>query len=91
MYQQIYFVSKRTGTFADVLAAYGLAAVLDELLAQGMGRLARRRVRLRDGGPYYTVELSEPLRSEWVESSQFFQGPAPFITTGRTKPGRCAA
>jgi len=87
MYQQTYFVSKRSGTFADVLAAYGLAAIVDEVLAQGKGRFARRRVWLRDAGPYYTVELSEPLQPEWVEGCQFFRGPAFFITTGRTKPG----
>jgi len=28
MYQQTYYMDKRTGTFADVLATYGLAAVL---------------------------------------------------------------
>lgn len=67
MYQQTYYLSKRTGTLADVLAAYGLAAVLGELLAQGNGRHAHRRVWLRDAGPYYTVELSEPVRPDWVE------------------------
>jgi hypothetical protein len=87
MYQQTYFVSKRTGTFADVLAAYGLAAVLDQVLAQAKGQFTQRRVWLRDAGPYYAVELSEPLQAEWVEGCCFFRGPAFFLITGRTKPG----
>lgn len=86
-YKDRYFVGKRTGTFTDVLVAYGLAAILDEVLAQDKGRFARRRVWLRDAGPYYTVELSEPLRPEWVEGCQFFRGPAPFLITGSTQPG----
>jgi hypothetical protein len=68
MYQQTYFVSKSTGTFADVLAAYGLAAVLNEVLRQARGEFGHRRVWLRDAGPYYAVELSEPLRAEWVRT-----------------------
>jgi hypothetical protein len=72
MYQQTYFVSKRTGTFADVLVAYGLAAVLDEVMRKVKGPSGQWRVWLRDAGPYYTVELSEPLVPEWVGTCSRF-------------------
>lgn len=85
MYQQVYFAEKRTGTFADVLAAYGLAAILDEVLAQGLGRETRRRVWIRDAGPYYAITLEQPLRPEWVENCSYFAGPAAYVTTGRAE------
>lgn len=85
MYQQVYFAEKRTGTFADVLAAYGLAAILDEILAQALGRETCRRVWIRDAGPYYAITLEQPLRAEWVENCTYFAGPAAYITTGRTE------
>lgn len=72
MYQPVYFTEKRTGTFADVLAAYGLAAILDEILAQALGRETRRRVWIRDAGPYYKVELPEPMRKSWVDNCRPF-------------------
>jgi hypothetical protein len=85
MYRQDYFTAKRTGTFADVLAAYGLAAILDEILAQALGRETRRRVWIRDAGPYYAITLEQPLRAEWVENCTYFAGPAAYVTTGRTE------
>jgi len=85
MYQDKYFMDKRTGTFADVLAAYGLAAVLDEVLAQARGRDAPRKVWLRDAGPYYVIELPEPLREEWVEGCQPF-ALVPFVQTRKAIP-----
>lgn len=85
MYRQDYFIAKRTGTFADVLAAYGLAAILDEILAQALGRETRRRVWIRDAGPYYAITLEQPLRAEWVENCTYFAGPAAYVTTGRTE------
>lgn len=86
MYQSMYFMDKRTGTFADVLATYGLAAILDEILAQALGRETRRRVWIRDGGPYYVIELEQPLQPKWVENCAYFAGPAAYVTTGRTNP-----
>lgn len=80
MYQQIYYVDKRTGTFADVFLAYGLATLLDSIL----GRFVEddHWVRIRDQGPYYAIELSHPMQEEWVNKSPF-QALAPYIRTGR--------
>lgn len=75
MYQQIYYVDKRTSTFADVLAAYGLAAVLDEVVTQAIGRHVQGSTWLRDAGPYYIIELLEPLQEAWVD------GCRPFVTS----------
>ncbi len=84
MYQQIYYVDKRTGTFADVFLAYGLATLLDSVLAHFVE--GDRWVRIRDQGPYYAIELSQPLREEWVNKASF-QALAPYIRTGRGEAG----
>lgn len=72
MYQNTYFVPKRTGTYADVFLAYGLAAILDRLAGQAKGEFARPRLEIADAGPYYQVHLSEPVREEWIQKVPFF-------------------
>ncbi|MGC8838392.1 MAG: hypothetical protein ACP5UM_08245 [Anaerolineae bacterium] len=79
MYQREYYVDKRTGTFADVFLAYGLATLLDSILSFFT---EEHWVRIRDMGPYYAIELSAPLREEWVEKTPF-QALAPYVKTGR--------
>lgn len=88
MDQQTYFVDKRTGTFADVLLLYGVAAVLDEIARQALGRMGDFQVWLKDAGPYYLVALSRPLLPEWVERCPFFTL-VPFIQTRRAQPPDC--
>ena len=83
MYQEVYYVDKRTGTFADVFLAYGLAALLDSVLGNFVP--GPRWVRLRDQGPHYAVELSHPLTPEWVDQAPF-QMLAPYIRTTRDDP-----
>jgi hypothetical protein len=85
MYQAEYYVDKRTHTFADVLVAYGLATVLDEVLARARGRDTPRRTWIRDAGPYYTVELPEPLQEAWVKGCRPFVL-APFVQTRKASP-----
>ena len=84
MYQQFYFIDKSTGTSADVLATYGLAKILDEILAQAFGRGARRRVWIQDAGPYYLIELDQPVKPESVESCIYFSHAAPYVKTSKT-------
>lgn len=81
MYQKVYYVDKQTGTYADVFAAYGLATLLDSVLAHFVA--GERWVRLLDGGAYYMVELSHSLREEWVDAAPF-QALAHYIQTGKT-------
>jgi hypothetical protein len=84
MDQDTYFVPKRTGTYADVLLAYGLAAILDRLAGLARGEFNKPRMTIVDAGPYYEIRLSEPVRKEWVPDGLFFRSPAPFLTNRRT-------
>ncbi|MBC7226539.1 MAG: hypothetical protein H5T61_04840 [Thermoflexales bacterium] len=86
MYQDTYFVPKRTGTYADVLMAYGLATLLDRLAGQAKGGFARPRITIADASSCYEVRLSEPVREEWIPDGLFFRSPAPFLTNRRTQP-----
>ncbi|MCR4407425.1 MAG: hypothetical protein NUW24_10970 [Anaerolineae bacterium] len=85
MYQDTYFVPKRTGTYADVFLAYGLATFLDRLAGQAKGEFARPRIEIADAGPYYEIRLGEPVRAEWIPDGLFFRSPAPFLTNRRTQ------
>ena len=84
MYQDTYFVPKRTGTYADVFLAYGLATILDRLAGQAKGEFAKPRIEIADAGPYYKVRLSEPVQEGWIPETLFFRSPAPFLTNRRT-------
>lgn len=88
MYQDTYYVDKRTGTFADVFLAYGLATLLDSILAHFVE--GDHWVRIRDYGAYYAIELSHPLREEWADKAPF-QVLAPYLQTGRTDPKALAS
>lgn len=67
-----YFVPKRTGSYSDVLVAYGLAALIDHIFRQVKGPTGRWQITLEDGGGHYLVRLSEPLREEWCKTCSFF-------------------
>ena len=84
MYQDTYFVPKRTGTYADVFLVYGLATILDRLAGQAKGEFAKPRIEIADAGPYYKVRLSEPVQEGWIPETLFFRSPAPFLTNRRT-------
>lgn len=85
MYQDTYFVPKRTGTYADAFLAYGLATILDHLAGQARGEFARPRITITDAGPYYEIRLSEPVQPAWVPDGLFFRSPAPFLTNRKTQ------
>lgn len=72
MYQKTYFMPKSTGTFADTLAAFGLAVILRTIYEHSQGTGTAKKTRIRDAGPYYEVELPAELRSEWLENCSFF-------------------
>ena len=81
MYQSVYYVDKRTDTFADVLLAYGVASLLDWLLVAHVGQAT---VRIRDAGPCYAIVLEEPIRPGYEEVDWFCD--LPFISTRSQKP-----
>ncbi len=84
-----YYVPKGSGTFADVLLAYGFAAVIHEILRQAKDPTARVSVKLEDTGSWYKVILNEPLRREWIERCRYFSV-AKGVRTGKAKIGSMA-
>jgi hypothetical protein len=76
-----YYMDKRTGTLADVLAAWGLAGMLHRLLDRVD---APGEVTLRDVGPCYAVELSQPIEEAWLDQDVYFDL-FPFFDTGTAK------
>lgn len=80
MFQDTYYVPKRTGTYADVLTTYGLAALLERVFEQIKGPHGTWRIVLEDGGMHYLVRLSEPLQEEWLKKIAFFRAPAYYLT-----------
>lgn len=81
-----YYVPKETVTASDALAAYGLAAVCDALLVQARGAGGGYSIFIRDEGSHYVVELSEPLRPEWVDTARYFTV-VKAVRTPRDDPG----
>ena len=75
LYQSIYFIEKSTNTFADNLAAFGLAFVLNEI-----AKNSRAKVRIEDKGYAFSVICEPAIREEWVENCTFFVG-APLLIT----------
>lgn len=74
MYQSIYYIDKTSGTFADNLAAFGLAFVLNGI-ANG-----RAKVRLEDHGAVFVIVCDPAIQEKWVKQCKFFVG-APFLIT----------
>jgi len=81
VFQSTYFIEKSSNTFADNLAAFGLAFVVNTIAA------GRARVRLEDRGLAFAVVCEPGLRQEWVADCGFFVG-APFLITWDKKAGR---
>ncbi len=65
MYQQRYFVPKSTGTLADSLLAFGVAATIADIVEQNTGR---EKVVIQDTGSCYLIDAGVPLQEVWVES-----------------------
>lgn len=74
MFQKAYYIDKSSNTFADSLAAFGLAFVLNRICD------SRAQVFIEDAGPAYRIACSTPLQQAWVENCKFFVG-VPFLST----------
>lgn len=83
MYQDAYYIAKVSGTYADALAAFGLARLLQAMTRLRTGRERRRmgqnRITLHDVGWAYEVRLPEPLDEAWVKLCPFIGDLAPLI------------
>jgi hypothetical protein len=91
MYQDIYYIPKRSGTLADQLVAYGTALVLQALLKQLPERpydMVPCRVRIEDRGACYVIALPEPIREEYLTQSRLPHDLArPVVRVARPKEG----
>jgi hypothetical protein len=81
MNQSQFYVDKTTDTFADTLLAYGVAALLDRLLRDKVGK---KTVRVRDMGSVYVLDLETPIRDGYEDVPWFCD--VPFLKAGRKKP-----
>jgi len=74
LYQQSYYIDKSSNTFADSLAAFGLAFVLNSICD------GRAQVIMEDAGPAFRVCCDPPIQEAWVKECRFFAG-VPFLAT----------
>ena len=86
MPQSEFYVDKTSHTFADALAAFGLARVVKELQSRANGSGA---VHLEDRGGYYLITGDPPIDEAWLEQERvtgdpFFLG-APLIRTQKNR------
>lgn len=79
MYQNVYYVPKRTGTYSDVLISYGLAALIEHIFRQVKQPTEHWRITLEDSGSHYLIRLSEPLQNSWVRDLPLLRNPTPLI------------
>lgn len=75
-----FFIDKSSGTFADTLAAYGLAFVVQAVTVQANGG---EEVVMEDVGPYFAIHTTGEIETD-RGGDAFFVG-APFLIT--TKAG----
>jgi hypothetical protein len=92
---RVYYVAKSTGTYADTLAAFGLARLLQAMLRLATGPhrrgLRQNRIALDDTGWAYQIQLSQPLEEAWVGECPFIGDLAPLIKLPPKKPKKGGA
>ena len=86
MGQNDFYIDKTSHTFADALAAFGLARVLEEVLSRANGG---GDVRLEDGGGYYRLTTDPPIEEAWLDEERvtgdpFYLG-APIVRTQKNR------
>jgi len=74
LYQDTYWIDKSTGTFADNLAAFGLAFVIKQIIGDKGG------VKIEDCGGAYKIACTQPISEDMIAQLHFFTG-APFLIT----------
>lgn len=78
LFQSTYYLDKTSNTFADNLAAFGLAFVLDAIANPAPNH--RATIRLEDNGAVFAVVCEPAVQEKWVNECRFFSG-APFLVT----------
>jgi hypothetical protein len=82
LYPNAYFISKSSGTYADALAAYGIAVILHEVLRRTR-HTKSYSMHIADMGAYYQVSYAGKLLTpEEIETCPFFETPGAYYITG---------
>lgn len=74
MSRSYFYIEKISQTFADNLAAFGAAYLLDAIAS------GNTNIRIEDMGPAYSIVCEPEWQQEWVDEVSFFTG-APFLMT----------
>jgi len=70
MYQNKYYITKNSGTYAETLEIYGLAKVLAHIFESN--NIYNSNIRIKDEGGYYCVSASIPIAEEMVNKTPYF-------------------
>ena len=82
MYQNKYFVTKISGTYAETLEAYGLAKILSRIFENN--EIDNANIKIKDEGPYYSVSSDISINEEMVNNTHYFDA-FPYIKTKEDK------
>ena len=69
MYTDQYYVDKITGTPADALLAFGVAATLERVIPEDVGDLG---LRIEDVGDSYQISFKQAIKEDWIKVATFF-------------------
>lgn len=67
---KVFYVQKKTGTYSDILEAYGLGNLLIKILYSANSQ--RAKVVIKDKGRQYELESSTEITAETIEKVSFF-------------------
>lgn len=67
---KVFYVQKKSGTYSDILEAYGLGNLLSKIL--NSVNSPRAKVVIKDKGRYYELESSAEITPETIEKVSFF-------------------
>ena len=82
MYQNKYFVTKISGTYAETLEAYGLAKILSHIFENN--EIDNANIKIKDEGLYYSVSSKISITEEMVNNTRYFDA-FPYIKTKEDK------
>jgi len=81
MYTDQYYVDKITGTPADALLAFGVAATLERVIPEDVGDLG---LRIEDVGDSYQISFKQAIKEDWIKEATFFSHISPLDTAKKS-------
>lgn len=82
MYQNKYFVTKTSGTYAETLETYGLAKILFYIFNKN--KIYNANIRIKDKGAYYSVSSDIGITEDMVNKTSYFDA-IPYIKTKKDR------